>query len=208
MQGWYWRSLCWRRAFFTRERSQKFKVMKFWNFWSDKCGGFLAANFCQTFPGKIGLNFVTENFTTFFTPRQEICHVQLTLRASSPIQPVEGATKCKGSTEDLYLCWRRAFLHQSGSQKFKVIKFWNFGFPQKRYPTCSFFGRICKCKTRSQSSTTALQVLVLVVSWSIASALTTQIEIGTLFPYTVRIAGNAAAKGEFSSELEERSHNR
>ena len=29
--------------------------------------------------GKTGLNFVTKNFTTFFTARIEICHVELTL---------------------------------------------------------------------------------------------------------------------------------
>ena len=28
---------------------------------------------------KIGLNFVTENFTTFFTGRTSICHLELTL---------------------------------------------------------------------------------------------------------------------------------
>ena len=49
--------------------------------------GFLVADFLSKFPGKIGFHLVTENFTTFFTPRQEICQVQLT-RASSPIQPV------------------------------------------------------------------------------------------------------------------------
>ena len=66
--------------------------------------------FCQISPGKIGLNFVTENFTTFFIPRQKFCHVQLTLGASSPIQLVEGATKCKGSTDDLYV-GAEPFLH-------------------------------------------------------------------------------------------------
>ena len=36
----------------------------------------------------IGLKFVTENFTTFFTARIEICHLELTLGASSPKQSV------------------------------------------------------------------------------------------------------------------------
>ena len=70
--------------------------------------------FCQNSPGKIGLHLVTANFTTFFTPRQEICLVQLT-RASSPIQPVEGATKRKGSTEDRYV-GAEPFLHVPEAQ--------------------------------------------------------------------------------------------
>ena len=37
---------------FTQERSQKFKVMKFWNLVSEKCHGFLVANFLSTFPRK------------------------------------------------------------------------------------------------------------------------------------------------------------
>ena len=32
---------------------------------------------------KIGLNFVTKNFTTFFTARKEMCRLEHTLRASS-----------------------------------------------------------------------------------------------------------------------------
>ena len=36
------------------------------------------------FPQKIGLKFVTENFTIFFTARKEICHLELSLGASSP----------------------------------------------------------------------------------------------------------------------------
>ena len=41
--------------------------------------------FCVNFPpGKIGLKFVTENFSTFFTARKDICHLELTLGASSP----------------------------------------------------------------------------------------------------------------------------
>ena len=39
---------------------------------------------CRFSPGKIGLKFVTENFTTFFTSRKEICHLELTLGESSP----------------------------------------------------------------------------------------------------------------------------
>ena len=167
-------------AFFTRESSQKIKVMKFWNFGSDKCGDFLVAIFCQNSPGEVGLNFVTENFTTFtprketchlqltlgasspnlsskdsiafnrlrgrlsarmwqifcqffpgkknfnlvtenfatfFTPRKETCHLQLTLGASSPNlfkhRPVGGATKCRGSTEDLCV-GAEPFLHEGG----------------------------------------------------------------------------------------------
>ena len=41
----------------------------------------MVANFS---PRKIGLKFVTENFTTFSTARKEICHLELTLGASSP----------------------------------------------------------------------------------------------------------------------------
>ena len=33
---------------------------------------------------KIGYKFVTENFTTFFTARKDICPLELTLGASSP----------------------------------------------------------------------------------------------------------------------------
>ena len=40
--------------------------------------------FSQFSPGKIGLKFVTENFTTFSTAREENCHLELTLGASSP----------------------------------------------------------------------------------------------------------------------------
>ena len=40
--------------------------------------------FCQFSPGKIGSKSVTENFTTFFTSRKEICHLELTLGESSP----------------------------------------------------------------------------------------------------------------------------
>ena len=40
--------------------------------------------FCRFSPGKRGVKFVTENFTTFFTSRKEICHLELTLRESSP----------------------------------------------------------------------------------------------------------------------------
>ena len=39
--------------------------------------------FCQLSPGKIGLKFVTENFTAFFSARKEICHLQIALEASS-----------------------------------------------------------------------------------------------------------------------------
>ena len=35
-------------------------------------------------PRKIGLNFITENSTTFFTARKDICHLELALGASSP----------------------------------------------------------------------------------------------------------------------------
>ena len=41
-------------------------------------------SFCQFSPGKLGLNFVTENFATFFTARKEIYHLELNLGASSP----------------------------------------------------------------------------------------------------------------------------
>ena len=42
---------------------------------------------CQFSPGKIGLKFVTENFTTFFTSRKDICHLELTLGESSLSDP-------------------------------------------------------------------------------------------------------------------------
>ena len=35
--------------------------------------------FCRFYPRKMGLNFVTENFTTIFTARKEICHLELAL---------------------------------------------------------------------------------------------------------------------------------
>ena len=45
----------------------------------------LLANFkAQFFPVNLGLKFVTENFTTFFTSRKKICHLELTLGSSSP----------------------------------------------------------------------------------------------------------------------------
>ena len=69
---------------FTHERSQLFKVMKFWNFGSETCGGFLVADFLSIFSRKIGFKFVTENFTAFFTASKDICHLELTLGASSP----------------------------------------------------------------------------------------------------------------------------
>ena len=66
----------------ARERSQKFKVMRFSNLGSEKRGGFLQL-FCRFSPGKRH-NICTENFTTFFTARKEICHLELTLGASPP----------------------------------------------------------------------------------------------------------------------------
>ena len=35
-------------------------------------------------PSGTGFKLVTENFPTFFTAREEICHLELTLGASSP----------------------------------------------------------------------------------------------------------------------------
>ena len=52
-------------------------------FGSENSVGFLVANFLSIFPRKMGLRFGTENFTTFFTAREEICHLELTLGASS-----------------------------------------------------------------------------------------------------------------------------
>ena len=48
---------CFSRHFFARERSQKFKVMKFWNFGSEKRGGFSVANFLTIFHRKNSLKF-------------------------------------------------------------------------------------------------------------------------------------------------------
>ena len=56
----------------TRERSQKFKVMKFEILGVTKMADFMWQIFCQFPPGKIGLKFVTENFTTFFTARKKL----------------------------------------------------------------------------------------------------------------------------------------
>ena len=42
------------------------------------------ANFRSSFPRRKRLKFVTENFTTFFTARKEICHLELTLGPSLP----------------------------------------------------------------------------------------------------------------------------
>ena len=54
-------------------------------FWDDECGGFLVANILSFFPRKNRLEFfVTENFTTLFTARKDICHLELTPGASSP----------------------------------------------------------------------------------------------------------------------------
>ena len=40
---------------------------------------------CHIFSRKNRLkSFVTENFTTFFTSRKDICHLELTLGESSP----------------------------------------------------------------------------------------------------------------------------
>ena len=65
--------------------------MKFWIFTPplacEKPGGFLVANFFHIFPRKYGLKFVTpetsENFTTFFTAKKEIYHLELALGATS-----------------------------------------------------------------------------------------------------------------------------
>ena len=40
--------------------------------------------FCRFSPQKIGLKFVTANFTTFFTAIKEICHLEFTLGAPLP----------------------------------------------------------------------------------------------------------------------------
>ena len=53
----------------------------------EKHGGFLVANVLSDFPKKIWLKFVTpetsENFTTFFTAKKEIYHLELALGATS-----------------------------------------------------------------------------------------------------------------------------
>ena len=40
--------------------------------------------FCRFSPGKIDLQFVTENFTVFFTARKEICQLELALGLCFP----------------------------------------------------------------------------------------------------------------------------
>ena len=41
-------------------------------------------NISVIFPRKIGLNYVAQDFTIFFTAGKDICHRELTLGASSP----------------------------------------------------------------------------------------------------------------------------
>ena len=60
------------------------RVMKLWNSGSKNMVDFWWQMFCQFSPGKIGLKFATETFTTSFTARKEICHLELTLGASLP----------------------------------------------------------------------------------------------------------------------------
>ena len=54
------------------------------------------ANFLLVSPRKIGLEFVTENFTTFFTARKSIGHLELTLGGFSRNVSSEGE-KCHKS---------------------------------------------------------------------------------------------------------------
>ena len=69
-------------TFVAREPSQKFKVMKFEILGVTNVVDFWWQYFWQLSPGKIGLQFVTEDFTTFVTASKEICHLELTLGVS------------------------------------------------------------------------------------------------------------------------------
>ena len=66
----------------SASRSSRWWNLKFggWRMWWIFGGKFSLS----IFPRKWGLNFNTENFTTFFTGRKESCHPELTLGASSP----------------------------------------------------------------------------------------------------------------------------
>ena len=78
--NWGSRSYCYTRAVpeVRGDEIQKLCVCV-WKMW-----WILVTKFCQFSPGNIGLTFVTDNFTTFFTARKEVCHLELTLVASSP----------------------------------------------------------------------------------------------------------------------------
>ena len=58
--------------------------MKFCSLASEERGGILVAMLLLIFPWKMGFKFVTGDFATFFTAREEICHLEPTLGASSP----------------------------------------------------------------------------------------------------------------------------
>ena len=75
---------CFSSQFVTQERSQKFKVIFFEILGVKIVMDFWWQVFCWFSPGRKGLKFVTENFTTFFTSREENCHLELTLGESSP----------------------------------------------------------------------------------------------------------------------------
>ena len=66
--------------------------------------------FCQFSPGKIGLHFVSKNFTTFFTARKVVCHLEFTLGASSPNMSFVCHWRKRRLTTEISLFSRRAFL--------------------------------------------------------------------------------------------------
>ena len=63
----------------------------------------LGGTFCQFSPGKIGFKFVAKNFTAFLTARKEICHLELTLEASSP-----NSLLVSDGNESLHKKWLRS----------------------------------------------------------------------------------------------------
>ena len=67
------------RGRFVQEQGDE--TLKFWEckiWWS------LGGKISDIFPGEVGLKSVTENFTAFFNPTKDMCHLGLTLGASSP----------------------------------------------------------------------------------------------------------------------------
>ena len=59
------------------------------------------ATFLSIFPRKIGLDFVTKNFTTFFTVKKETCHLELTLPATEQGVITKGFSSLEESLESL-----------------------------------------------------------------------------------------------------------
>ena len=93
--------------------------------YTEKCRGFLVANFLSISPGKIDFKFVTESFTTFFTARKEICHLELTLGASSPNSSAH--SNCREDRRSLAIFNRREIAYLGASNIAKVAILWGVG---------------------------------------------------------------------------------